>query len=50
MADGGTLCPKCVNDNAKLIVDATVAQYDQQWEFLGVETNWEDPALQCDHC
>jgi uncharacterized Zn finger protein (UPF0148 family) len=50
MADGETMCAKCINKEVKLVVDATVNGDDKQWEIVGSDVNWEDPALFCAHC
>lgn len=44
--DGGILCPKCANENAKLSGDP----HDPQWNVIAYDVNWEDEDLICDHC
>lgn len=44
-ADGGTLCPKCANENKSLD-----SADDPQWHIIGQDVNWEDPELNCDNC
>lgn len=48
-ADSGTLCPACVSDNLELIRQAP-EYLDEQWDVVGVDINWEDSTMQCDHC
>lgn len=42
----GVLCPKCANDNRKLLNDPD----DKQWYVIGVDINYEDYHLFCDNC
>ena len=46
VADGGVLCPDCVNENLNQCCDPE----DRGWFVTGHDFNWEDPHLQCDHC
>lgn len=48
-ADGGVLCPCCVNAEIVLI---TVARRDEdrEWDVIDCEVNYEDTDLTCDHC
>ena len=45
-ADGGVLCPSCVNENLALTNDPD----DKQWHIVGADCNLEDDSLTCDHC
>jgi hypothetical protein len=47
-ADGGVLCPACANDATNPVHEGN--QYDKQWQIVASDINWEDDALQCDHC
>jgi hypothetical protein len=49
-ADGGSLSFKAAEENAGLIRDAIIA-HDKHggWCVIGVEINWEDNFLICDH-
>lgn len=53
-ADGGALCPDCVNKEMDIIAPETLANAknwpDKQWRLIGCNVNWEDDALTCDHC
>lgn len=51
-ADGGVLCPVCVNRELRVVLIATIESpgTDKQWEVFGVDVNWEDESLQCDNC
>lgn len=49
-ADGGVLCPACVNKEIRLIDDAIKCGYNKQWEVVGQFVHWEGPPLHCDHC
>jgi hypothetical protein len=44
--DCAALCPKCVNENITLLSDKD----DPQWYLIGVEVNYENTSLYCDHC
>jgi len=56
-ADGGVLCPDCVNKEAKakLVTFADCdcdrcKDPDPQWHVVGCDANYEDPDLHCDNC
>lgn len=44
--DCAALCPKCVNENIELLSDKD----DPQWYIVGVDVNYENTSLYCDHC
>ena len=48
--DGGCLCKSCASENAALIIRATVGKFADGWQIVGVDVNWEDTNLICDHC
>lgn len=48
-ADGGTLCPKCVNDEIAL-VGAARRDQDKQWDVVACDVHWEGEPLVCDNC
>jgi len=54
MADGESLCPDCLNENLKLIVQAThdytKGHFRDDWAIQGAEINWEDPLNYCCNC
>lgn len=50
MSDGAALCKSCAKDNAKLIIRDTRDNSNSGWCFAGVDINWEDTDLYCDHC
>ena len=50
MRDGGVLCHACAKENAKLIIAATRDRDRSGWEVAGVDVNWADAELRCDHC
>ncbi len=43
--DGGVLSPEAVQENQDLTNDPN----DQEWYVIGVEVNYEDTSLMCDH-
>jgi hypothetical protein len=49
--DGGVLCFACVRKQWREIVSAhRRGERRGGWHLAGWDTNWEDPALICDHC
>ena len=49
-ADGGILSHTAIKQNYRLIFRATQNPgTDKQWEVTGVDINWEDDCLFCDH-
>jgi hypothetical protein len=52
MADGGTLCHKCLVQNYDQIKNDTIENnpYDTQWCLYDVSVNWEDNEMYCDNC
>lgn len=55
-ADGGVCCPKCANREIGLIDEEMSASGRPPrvqrggWALAGVEANYEDAFLSCDHC
>jgi hypothetical protein len=47
-ADGGVLCPDCV-DAEQALIDAA-DEHDKQWFVIAQEINYEDAKLYCDNC
>ena len=47
--DGGVCCPSCANKNI-VEIDAGRNNSHGGWELCGVETNYDDDAMTCDHC
>lgn len=52
MTDGGCLCGACILSERGTIHQAALTKdnYRTGWEPLGMDVNYEDPALHCDHC
>ena len=53
--DGGVICPKCLNENIVEIDEANREKGQHfnshgGWAVEGVDCNWEDDDLHCDHC
>lgn len=48
--DGGVLCPACANREVALIDAAVRDGTDRQWDVYGVDVNWDNDDLCCDHC
>ena len=47
--DGGVLSFSAAWENRKLIREAIQQDNDPQWRVIGLDINWEDPSLYCDH-
>lgn len=45
-ADGGTLCPTCVNAHLAMCADST----DPQWHVTHVMSHMEGAPIECAHC
>lgn len=50
LADGAALCTDCTEKELGLIAAATSQDFRDGWKASGVDVNWEDPDLYCDHC
>jgi hypothetical protein len=48
--DGGALCPACVKAERRSILDSIANGYRDGWRVVGIDVNWEDADLTCDHC
>ncbi len=49
MADGEALSIEAASDNWRLICQATLAGWRDDWQAAGVAVNWEDSSLYCAH-
>jgi len=50
MRDGGALCMDCAKREYKLIARSNRDNSRDGWSPEGVDINWEDESLYCDHC
>lgn len=50
MGDGEPLCKVCASREFKQIVRDTMEGFGRSFQIIGVDVNWEDPALYCCHC
>jgi hypothetical protein len=48
--DGCTLCMDCAREEYFNIAYANRHKSNDGWRTAGVDVNWEDPSLYCDHC
>jgi hypothetical protein len=49
--DGGALCPSCVtHERAKILRATHENDNNSGWAIAGVDINWEQTELYCDHC
>lgn len=53
-ADGGVVCPDCVNENIEQIDQAIRGGGNRNshggWAIAAHDVNYEDESLACDHC
>jgi hypothetical protein len=50
MDDGAALCPACVTRERARIFRSVHERARDGWQVEGVDVNYEDSALYCDHC
>ena len=48
--DGAALCMDCARKEYGVIAHANRHGDRNGWATAGVDVNWEDPSLYCDHC
>lgn len=48
--DGAALCVSCGKSEWRNIADSTVKGYQDGWNVVAADVNWEDADLHCDHC
>ena len=48
--DCAVLCGDCVKDEIKTILRSTLTNAKDGWGIEGIDVNWEDQDLYCDHC
>jgi hypothetical protein len=46
-SDGAAICPKCAATERELIATTTGSD---GWCVVGLDINWENDSLHCDHC
>ncbi len=49
-ADGGVLCPDCARKEFRLICEESFRNTNSGFRVAGVDVNWENVELHCDHC
>lgn len=49
-ADGACLCSDCVKKEFKLIAQESFDNSNCGFRAFGVDVNWENSELYCDHC
>jgi len=49
-ADGGCLCSDCTRKEWRLICAESMENTNHGFRVSGVDVNWENDDLQCDHC
>ena len=49
-SDGAALCPSCVTKERAQIFRSTHEKSRDGWAIEGIDANWEDASLYCDHC
>jgi hypothetical protein len=48
-SDGAALSFDAARNNRRLIIDSIVNRVDDGWRIVGMDINWEDDQLYCDH-
>lgn len=48
--DGGIICPKCAKTERRNILESIVHGNARDWRVRGVDVNWEDSHMECEHC
>lgn len=48
--DGGALCCDCAKMERRNILESLARGISDGWRVCGVDVNWEDAELVCDHC
>ena len=48
--DGGVLCCACVNSERRNILESIAGKHSDGWRVVGMDINYEDADLTCDHC
>jgi hypothetical protein len=48
-SDGAALSYKSALENQHLIIDSIENQFNDGWQVIGCDINWEDSELYCDH-
>lgn len=49
-SDGAALCADCVKKELGNIVTSIAQNLRDGWKVEGIDINYEDPDLYCDHC
>ncbi len=49
-SDGAALCFKCAKNERREIIWAIANNCSNGWKCEGIDVNWEDTDLHCDHC
>ena len=49
-SDGAALCASCTKKKLGNIVTAIARNLRDGWKVEGIDVNWEDADLTCDHC
>ena len=48
--DGAALCCKCVRKERRNILESVAHHTRDGWRVIGLNINYEDDSLYCDHC
>lgn len=48
--DGAALCCKCVKTERRNILESVAHKTRDGWRVVGLDINYEDDSLYCDHC
>ena len=50
MGDGEPLCKDCASKEYRRIVRDTMEGFNESFQVIGTEVNWEDSECYCCHC
>jgi len=48
--DGGVLCCSCVKAERRNIIESIAHESRDGWRVVGIDINYEDSHLECEHC
>lgn len=48
--DGGVLCCSCVGKERRNILASIARKQHDGWRVIGMDINYEDDTLHCEHC
>jgi len=49
MNDGGTVCPQCIRENYKIVLDSVKHEIADDWNAIAIKVNYEEEET-CSNC